>query len=223
VQDIDAYAARDQARPKRDAKVGMLPPKLAQTIVNLATGNSDKEVTLLDPFCGTGVVLQEALLMDYGAVGTDLEPRMVDYSQANLDWLQQRWHLPRGKFSLEVGDATNHHWQPFDSVAAETYLGRPFSSLPDAQTLSQVIRDVDTIHRKFLRNLASQTKPGFRACLAVPAWHVAGNSVKHLPTLDSLQEMGYTRMSFVHARNEDLVYHRPGQIVGRELVVITRK
>jgi tRNA (guanine10-N2)-dimethyltransferase len=223
VQNIDAYAARDQARPKRDAKVGMLPPKLAQTIVNLATGSSDKEVTLLDPFCGTGVVLQEALLMGYGAVGTDLEPRMVDYSQANLDWLQQRWHLPQGKFSLEVGDATNHHWQPFDSVAAETYLGRPFSSLPDAQTLSQVIRDVDTIHRKFLRNLASQTKPGFRACLAVPAWHVAGNSVKHLPTLDSLQEMGYTRMSFVHARNEDLVYHRPGQVVGRELVVITRK
>ncbi|MBR2741434.1 hypothetical protein IKD98_01610, partial [Candidatus Saccharibacteria bacterium] len=29
VQDIDAYRRRDQARPARDAKVGMLPPKLA--------------------------------------------------------------------------------------------------------------------------------------------------------------------------------------------------
>ena len=37
-QDIEAYAARDQKRPKRDAKVGMLPPKLAQTIINLAVG-----------------------------------------------------------------------------------------------------------------------------------------------------------------------------------------
>ena len=36
VQDIEAYAARDQARPARDAKVGMLPPKLAQIIINLA-------------------------------------------------------------------------------------------------------------------------------------------------------------------------------------------
>ena len=35
VQNIEAYAARDQARPKRDAKVCMLPPKLAQTILNL--------------------------------------------------------------------------------------------------------------------------------------------------------------------------------------------
>src|SRR3989344_4070093 len=37
-QDIQAYAARDQARPKRDSRVGMLPPKLAQVIVNLAAG-----------------------------------------------------------------------------------------------------------------------------------------------------------------------------------------
>ena len=35
VQDIDAYAKRDQARPARDAKVGMLPPKLAQVLINL--------------------------------------------------------------------------------------------------------------------------------------------------------------------------------------------
>ncbi|HEY1064174.1 MAG TPA: hypothetical protein VGE30_02630, partial [Candidatus Saccharimonadales bacterium] len=36
VQDIDAYARRDRERPARDAKVGMLPPKLAQIIINLA-------------------------------------------------------------------------------------------------------------------------------------------------------------------------------------------
>jgi hypothetical protein len=65
VQDITAYAQRDQGRPKRDAFVGMLPPKLAQTIVNLATGQSlaEKSHIILDPFCGTGVILQEALLM----------------------------------------------------------------------------------------------------------------------------------------------------------------
>ena len=34
VQNIEAYAARDQARPKRDARVGMLPPKLAQILIN---------------------------------------------------------------------------------------------------------------------------------------------------------------------------------------------
>src|SRR3990167_9870045 len=41
VQDIEAYAARDQARPARDARVGMLPPKLAQIIINLALGEKN--------------------------------------------------------------------------------------------------------------------------------------------------------------------------------------
>ncbi|HLZ15018.1 MAG TPA: DNA methyltransferase, partial [Candidatus Saccharimonadales bacterium] len=92
VQDITAYAARDQNRPKRDAFVGMLPPKLAQTIVNLAVGPlAPREgCVVLDPFCGTGVVLQEAALMGYSVYGTDLEPRMVDFSAKNLEWLATR-------------------------------------------------------------------------------------------------------------------------------------
>ncbi len=219
VQDINAYAARDQARPKRDARVGMLPPKLAQIIVNLAATDTG---TVLDPFCGTGVILQEALLDGHNAYGSDLEPRMIDYSRTNLDWLAQKYTLA-GTVALEVGDATDHHWsEPFDVVAGETYLGRPFSAEPTGEILGQVRRDVDTIHRKFLKNLARQTQPGFRACLAVPAW-ITKNGILHLPTLDSLEDLGYTRMSFVHAGNTDLVYYRPGQVVGRELVVLIRK
>ncbi|MBQ8156743.1 hypothetical protein IJ101_03095 [Candidatus Saccharibacteria bacterium] len=86
VQDIDAYAKRDQARPARDARVGMLPPKLAQILINLC-GLLPEGARILDPFCGTGVVLQEALLMGYRAYGTDLSERMVEYSEKNLKWL----------------------------------------------------------------------------------------------------------------------------------------
>ena len=38
VQNITAYTRRDRHRPKRDAFVGMLPPKLAQIMLNLALG-----------------------------------------------------------------------------------------------------------------------------------------------------------------------------------------
>jgi tRNA G10 N-methylase Trm11 len=225
-QDIEAYAARDQARPKRDARVGMLPPKLAQIIVNLAAGKltaDSKQLTLLDPFCGTGVVLQEALLMGYSAYGTDLEPRMIEYSEINLKWLRSFYHqLSAVSCKLEVGDATNMTWQPFDFVAAETYLGRPFSALPAPNVLDKVIQDVDTIHKKFLKNVARQTKPGFRMCIAVPAWK-ASTGFKRLPTLDHLEELGYTRAVFKHVREQDLIYHRENQIVARELVVLQRK
>ena len=40
VQNITAYTHRDRHRPRRDAFVGMLPPKLAQIMLNLAVGTS---------------------------------------------------------------------------------------------------------------------------------------------------------------------------------------
>ncbi len=220
VQDIEAYGARDQARPKRDARVGMLPPKLAQIILNLANPAAGSGV--LDPFCGTGVVLQEALLMGFSVYGTDIEERMIDYSNQNLEWLSERHNFSGQTMLLETGDATNYDWQDFDAIACETYLGRPFSAMPAPEVLQAVMQDVDTIHRKFLHNVAKQTKPGFKMCIAVPAWRTK-NDFKHLKTLDNLDDLGYTRVSFVHADTRELIYHRENQIVGRELVTLIRK
>ncbi len=136
VQDIDSYTLRDRGRPKRDARIGMLPPKLAQIIINLASPayESDGSLTqhrLLDPFCGTGVVLQEASLVGYEVYGTDIDERMMSYSEENLNWLQEKINITASS-TLEIADATNHTWQqPVDLVASETYLGRPFTSPPE--------------------------------------------------------------------------------------------
>jgi tRNA G10 N-methylase Trm11 len=224
-QDITAYAKRDQGRPKRDAFVGMLPPKLAQTIINLGVGGTtpDTETVVLDPFCGTGVLLQEALLMGFGAYGTDLEPRMIDYSQANLQWLSEL-HDTVVDTPLEVGDATNHHWNhPFTAVACETYLGHPLANFPRPEKLQQIIGTCNVIIEKFMQNIGTQMPAGSRLCLAVPAWINPNGKIHHLPLLDHLEKMGYNRVSFVHSREVDMVYHRSDQIVARELLVITRK
>lgn len=218
-QDIESYAARDQNRPKRDAKVGMLPPKLAQILINLTAPPS--EAVVLDPFCGTGVVLQEALLMNYGCYGTDIEPRMIEYSRANLDWLHQKRD---GNYDirLEVGDATLHKWRPLPTViAAETYLGKPLSTEPNETLLHTIMQECDRIHRGMLDNLARQLPKGTRLCLAVPAWRVK-NNFKHLRTLDYLRELGYNRIEFRFANAKELIYHRPDQFVARELVVLVK-
>lgn len=222
VQDIDAYTFRDRSRPKRDARVGMLPPKLAQTMINLAGGKlQDTPQRILDPFCGTGVILQEAALMGYEVYGTDLEPRMIDYTEANMEWLK-RTHKIDFKYTLRQGDATDTRWQqPIDAIACETYLGQPFSAEPQVEKLQEVMQTVNTIIRKFLQNLAPQIASGTPLCLGVPAWHVK-NRVHHLALLDSLEEIGYNRRDFTHAKREELVYHREGQVVGRELLVLTR-
>ena len=224
IQDIEAYAKRDRERPKRDTFVGMLPPKLAQTIVNLGAGTlpPNLETVVLDPFCGTGVVLQEALLMGYGAYGTDLESRMIDYSRQNLEWLAT--HGIETTPVLETGDATTHRWEhPFTVVACETYLGRPLSSWPNPEKLQEIKGACNVIIQKFLQNLAGQLPSGTRLCLAVPAWNAPNGRIHHLSVLDQLEVLGYNRVSFVWAQAQEMVYHRPDQIVARELLVITRK
>lgn len=224
VQDIVDYTARDRERPKRDAFVGMLPPKLAQTIINLAAGEMQPvNHTLLDPFCGTGVVLQEALLMGFDAVGTDIEPKMIDYSQQNIEWFTKYWPEANNKCDLEVGDACNHTWQNnISTIASETYLGRPLSGIPPKDKLDEIIHSVNYLHKKFLQNLAGQIASGTRICIAVPAWFV-NKRVFQLPILDDLAKLGYNRIDFKHAKTADLIYRRPDQLVGRELVIMTRK
>jgi tRNA G10 N-methylase Trm11 len=240
VQDITAYTKRDRERPKRDARVGMLPPKLAQIIINLATGElAETELvsicdipadapahlpelnkTLLDPFCGSGVILQEAALMGYRTYGSDNDERMVSYAEQNMNWLEQLYpfHFAR---QLEVGDATSYRWTPEVSVvASETYLGRPFTSTPEPAILAQTVMDCNLIIKKFLRNWHSQAKAGSRLCLAVPAWQIKSGQFKHLPLIDQMSELGYNRVSFEHARFDQMIYYRPDQFVARELLVL---
>lgn len=224
VQDIEAYARRDRERPKRDTFVGMLPPKLAQTIVNLGVGKLEpaSRHVVLDPFCGTGVILQESLLMGYSAYGSDLEPRMVDYSRTNLEWLAT--HGIESSPLLEAGDATTHTWTPpFSAVASETYLGRPLSNWPGPEKLREIMSACNVIIQKFLVNSAAQIPGGTRLCLAIPAWQAPGGRLHHLPLLDQLEVLGYNRVSFVWAQEQEMVYRRPEQSVARELLVITRK
>ncbi len=267
VQDIESYSKRDRGRPKRDTRVGMLPPKLAQIIINLAAGPLPEEKlqnicdipagepipyklldkTVLDPFCGTGVVLQEALLMGYEAYGTDLEQRMVEYSRTNLEWLEKEYKY-EAEYVLQDGDSTNFKWQQIiDFVASETYLGRPFTSPPEPEILAQTIADCNLILKKFLSNIHEQLKPATRLCLAVPAWNTKPNvskmssrpqrrdpvrdsstslgmtDWKFLPLIDQIEDLGYNRVSFEHTGEQDLIYYRPDQVVARQLLVITRK
>ncbi|MDB5183484.1 MAG: hypothetical protein JWO07_165 [Candidatus Saccharibacteria bacterium] len=252
-QNITALAARDQGRPKRDAFVGMLPPKLAQTMVNLAlsasgsrnlspaelppstapavtseagetvpkTGNHS-DITILDPFCGTGVILQEAALLGYNVYGTDLADKMVDYSKVNMDWLSTKYNTSR-TYKIEVGDAMDTKWQqPIDAVVCEGYLGQPFSAPPSPAKLTEVRGNCDHIMGKFLTNIGAQLKSGTPLCVAIPAWRSTDGSFTHLPLVDNLAKLGYKQIELKNVRTAELLYYREDQVVARELLILEK-
>jgi len=226
-QNITAYAKRDQERPKRDAFVGMLPPKLAQIMINLAMRNNSRKgsqykPTILDPFCGTGVILQEAVLMGYSAYGTDLSEKMVSYSCDNLNWLSDN-HRIKYDYKVSKGDAMNMKWQqPIDAVVSETYLGQPFSAPPSPSKLTEVVKNCDHIITEFLINLRSQIESGTPVCIAIPAWRDNSGHFTHLPLVATIARYGYKPHEFTNISQNDLLYYRENQVVARELLVLTK-
>ena len=239
VQDIDAYAKRDQARPARDAKVGMLPPKLAQVLINLC-GQLKKGSVVLDPFCGTGVVLQEAILLGYRAYGTDISERMVEYSKRNLEWIVSRARDARARrygarcassplvamlskqpFKISVGDATSFKWeQSIDAVACEGYLGKPFSRIPSEIELKEQKQECGDIVLGFLKNLAKQIKKDTPVVIAVPAWLRPDGGYERLEIVDEIENMGY---NVNNKTREGLIYHRDNQVVARDILILRKK
>jgi tRNA G10 N-methylase Trm11 len=223
-QNITALAARDQGRPRRDAFVGMLPPKLAQMMINLALGpNASTPQRVLDPFCGTGVLLQEAALMGNAVYGTDLAEKMVRYSKDNLAWLQDTYHLNLD-YQLAEGDAMTTQWHPpIDAVASEAYLGQPFSAPPSPSKLTEVRGNCNHIIGNFLTNLSKQIAPGTPVVLAIPAWKDKEGNFTHLPLASKTHDYGFERMSLQTVEADRLLYSRPDQVVGRELLLLIKK
>lgn len=233
VQDIDSYTIRDRQRPKRDTFVGMLPPKLAQTMINLSTNDANASATVLDPFCGTGVVLIEAMIMGYDIYGSDIAQKMIDFSTINLDWLTKH---PKIKVKsvdsfLEVADATTHQWNTArlnnsDSpiqIASEAYLGQPIGGQnPTPEKMQSIVHECNVIVRDFLKNIVKQVPKNTRLCLAVPSWRVMKRTYD-LPVLDELGKLGYSAVSFEHTTTDQLIYRRDDQPTGRRLLVLLKQ
>ena len=78
------FQKRDIYKPNQRTIFAM-PPRLARIMVNLSACTPGK--TLLDPFCGVGTVLLEALLANAKVVGVDTNSWCVKAADENLEWL----------------------------------------------------------------------------------------------------------------------------------------
>lgn len=213
LQDIDGYATRDYGRPSRSAKVGMLPPKLAQIIINTTTAP-----LVYDPFCGTGVVLQEALLLGRKAAGSDSAGAMAAATKENLAWLRRlRPELPES--SVDVADARAVELpKPPLAIVSEGYLGPNLSNAPSAQRLKELQAEMSQLYADSLRHWHSQLPAKTQVSITAPVWYSA-DGPQDAGVIDQLPDLGYTLVSFKHVQSHNLIYRRSGQSVGRQLLI----
>lgn len=219
VQDIDSYSRRDYGRPCRNMTIGMLPPKLAQIMINLAQVNSQSPI--FDPFCGSGVILQEGLLLGYDVIGSDINPKMAACAKNNLDWLQQSYPIAK-HYSVTVQDALKLTDMPPKAViVSEGFLGQPLKDYPSDDQLSHLRQALSQLYLSFLQTVAGFNCP-ITIVISLPVWRINAYKLAFLDIFDQITALGYTIKRFSRADTNDLVYLRPNQYVGRQLLVIKK-
>lgn len=125
VQEFEEFSSRDYGRPVRDMKSGVMPPKLARMMINIAQIPHD--FVLLDAFCGSGTVLQEAAILGYKNIyGRDVSQKAVNDSKENTKWLFENIpdlnaHIDIQK--CDVANLANNLREKVSAIVSEPYLG----------------------------------------------------------------------------------------------------
>jgi len=180
LQNVGEWSARDYERPARDAKAGMLPPKVARMMINLATKNKE---AILDPFCGSGTILQEATLLGFNhIIGTDASEQQIKNTALNLNQLKTqnsklKTTLLFSPFS-NLPDKLGSKSQSL--IVTEPYLGLPHTTDLRQKLLAEEVTKMTDLYYKFIKFLQQILTVGGRACFVAPVWHQRTDQV-YLP------------------------------------------
>jgi hypothetical protein len=243
-QDVNAYTKRDTEKPVRDTTVGLLPPKLAQMLLNFGVWmlredapkgepkKRKKEVyTVLDPFCGTGVIPLESMLLGWNVLCSDTSQKAVNGCKKNVEWL-------RKEYGILKKDVTSEIWKqdalkPFklkelpDMIITETTLGPALAKRPSKTEVTRILRENENIQAEFLEN-AAKTLPGVPIICTWPVWKTKDDTVQLEKIWDAIEENGYqpvipAGVTPTSSSRLTLVYRRKDQFVGREIVMLKPK
>lgn len=198
-QDVDAYAARDMDKT-RDMGVGMLPPKLAQTLINLVGIQSNDHSAVYDPFCGLGTVLIEAAHMGYDTVyGSDLSPAMVTAANKSMGEFAIKndidldgliFEADASKIAATIPEKMNIRTT---SIVSEGYLGDILGAktvTPDK--ITEQCRKLARIYDSMFRDLRTI---GWRGAIIIcfPFWDNRGKDVFFEDIIAIIDRYGFER------------------------------
>lgn len=144
------FQKRDIEKPAQ-RKIFAVPPRIAKIIVNLSHCTAGK--VFLDPFCGVGTVLQEALLARAKVIGIDLNRWCVDAARRNLTWVTREYSLSNANYTVLQGDArrlTSKLREPIDCIATEPDLGPALRQVPTEAYATKLVNNLKPLFSDFL-------------------------------------------------------------------------
>jgi len=234
VQPFKELSFRDYGRPNRDDRSGMLPPKLAQIMINLAgiPVQTHYDASILDPFCGSGTILTEAMLMGYNnLIGSDISKKAIQNTEKNINWIISKFKIQNSKFKIFNYNASliSQGLKPnsIDAIVTEPYLGPQRGKI----NINKVIPELEQLYSKALKEFKKILKPNSKVVMIWPTFvkTSAGKPIFTNPRLSDFKIINSIPKQFINhpviklTNRNTIIYGRKNQKVWREIVVLTKK
>lgn len=218
IQDIESYSERDMNRD-RSMTVGMMPPKIAQIMINLAA-KGDTNLAVWDPFCGLWTTLIEALHSGFSyLIWSDIEPKMVETTIKNIE--HQKWIVRHVEaFVLNAKKIDTHVLTRDTVIVTEWMLGRNFTtSTITQQAAFQERKELTELYSGFLGSSYQNT--GIKNMVfCLPFWNIWKETL-FMPEISSLSR-DWSVDNLCMKGKRYISHMRPGQCVGREIIILKR-
>lgn len=191
--DTEAFKERSTQRPYVTSGIS-LSSRLARLLVNLS--GVTKGQVLLDPFCGSGTILGEALLKGLECVGVDRNHGSVERTKDNLEWVAKSAAGDGRKIpphSVLVGDATQLRKtigdRKVDAIVTEPILIPKLSAPPSLENARRLVRHASAIYSEALHEMSGVLRQGGRMVLVTPSIRtIDGKDVSLL--LEDIRDIG---------------------------------
>lgn len=196
---------RDMWKPERRESLA-ISPRLAKIMLNFSETKAGE--TIVDPFCGIGVILQEALIQGINVIGIDKDSAAVSGAKRNLEWAKTR-----AKYFLINEDSKRAKISRADSFVSEPWLGETLKKIPAEANTRKILNNYETLVSKVLNNLKRKISGKF---VFTAPYILLFNKERIGCNINSI--LSKTSLKLKSRFQE----YRKNQIVGREIFVLEK-
>jgi len=228
---------RDESRPYISKEIST-SPKVCRALLNLAGARPGD--TVLDPFCGTGTLLMEAVMLGMKCIGVDIDGDQVQGTKSNLSWFSKDIGQ-RIDFEVFKGDARNLTkliTKQVDAVAFEPSLGPVSREKPTAEEARETLDELTELYRESLAQIAQILRSDGRIAMTIPVIisksgpidvdirkmiRDTGLGVYRMLPQDMIKSLSDSdRRLRITPEREVLPERKMGQIIQRQIIVLEK-
>jgi len=189
------FQKRDVGKPVQ-RKIFAIPPRLARIMINLATCSEGK--LFLDPFCGVGTILQEALLARAKVIGVDINGWCVEAAKRNMEWLKAEYSLENAEYRVLQGDvhklSQKIGLEQIDCIATEPDLGPAMRQFPTTSYARRIFEKLEPLYYGLLEEAHKVLKKDGLLVLVSPLIKTRSRKPITMGVEEKSMETGFKRV-----------------------------